>query len=130
MRLLPSDLLPAGTWLRICRGTVVVARDLYATAGGALLSAEGLRPEEAPPWLLEALAAAERPSPPDLRWTGPLPEDWEPGGGLRLRLPVPEERWPFGPAEDHGPGCALREGGTFCDCCGSVASCECHPRGG
>lgn len=54
------------------------------------------------------------------RWTGPRETDLEPGGWKLIR-PVPPERWPFGPPEEHDRCCNLHGGGLFCDCGASAA---------
>jgi len=53
-----------------------------------------------------------------VRWIGPREEDLD-ASGVRLLRPVPPERWPYGPPEDHQDCCGLREGGLFCDCTAS-----------
>ena len=47
-------------------------------------------------------------------WTGPLDGEIDAMG--TLREPLPPERWPYGPPEDHDACCGLHDGGLFCDC--------------
>lgn len=42
----------------------------------------------------------------------------------RGALPIPPERWPYGPPEVHEDSCHLHENGRFCDCAASDASTE------
>lgn len=54
-------------------------------------------------------------------WTGPWDSDWESQQQLRLRAPVPPERWPCGPPAAHEDGCNLfaragEDAGLYCDC--------------
>lgn len=53
-----------------------------------------------------------------MRWAGPRPADLD-ASGSRLLYPVPPERWPYGPPEEHQAGCTLHRGGLFCDCTAS-----------
>lgn len=48
-------------------------------------------------------------------WTGPRDEDLD-ASGIKLRHPVPPERWPYGKPEHHETCCKLHTGGLFCDC--------------
>lgn len=57
-------------------------------------------------------------------WTGPQPEDWDGPGRVRLRAPVPGNRWPYGPPPYHQSCCGLHAGGLFCDCLASAADDE------
>lgn len=54
-------------------------------------------------------------------WTGPRDSDLD-KSGVRLRAPVPPERWPYGLPEAHQECCILHTGGLFCDCLASDAS--------
>lgn len=54
------------------------------------------------------------------RWTGPRETDLD-SDGVTLLRPVPPERWPFGPPEEHDRCCILHEGGLYCDCGASAA---------
>jgi len=54
-------------------------------------------------------------------WFGPLPSDLCDGPGVRLKHPVPAERWPFGSPLLHEGACLLRERGLYCDCRASAA---------
>lgn len=58
------------------------------------------------------------------RWTGPRDSDWSTPARERLRAPVPADRWPYGPPDEHQEGCILHEGGLFCDCAASAADSE------
>lgn len=163
-QLLPAEGAAYHVGVDLSSGPDFCAEGLYEAARAALSREGGLRPEDAPPWLLEAMLAASavagtrvsgthaevlrragvrlrrvEPAEEGLpaewvvegqmgAWTGPRPEEWAEGGGLVLRQPVPAARWPFGPPEEHGPGCGLRSGGLFCDCCQSAAECDCHKR--
>jgi hypothetical protein len=53
-----------------------------------------------------------------LRWTGPRDADLTEGQTLLVH-PVPPERWPYGPPEEHQAGCNLHRDGLFCDCVAS-----------
>lgn len=55
-------------------------------------------------------------------WTGPHRTDCQPGTKDQLLVPVPGERWPYGPPTHHQQACALHHGGLFCDCAASDAS--------
>lgn len=57
----------------------------------------------------------------DLRWTGPRDSDLD-QSMMKLRKPVPPERWPFGPPSFHEDACKLRKNGLFCDCKASDSS--------
>lgn len=57
-------------------------------------------------------------------WTGPRDDDWENGSQMKLKAPVPPERWPYGPPTAHEDICTLHEGGLFCDCAASDGSVE------
>ena len=55
-------------------------------------------------------------------WTGPKPDEIDAAG--RLLLPVPPERWPYGPPSVHESSCMLFDfggEGEFCDCAASCA---------
>jgi hypothetical protein len=58
------------------------------------------------------------------RWSGPREEDWENHHRLRLKQPVPPERWPYGPPDWHQDCCFLHSGGLYCDCEASDSSAE------
>lgn len=58
-----------------------------------------------------------------MRWTGPIAGDMN-GGETALLQPVPGERWPYGPPDEHEDGCHLREGGLYCDCLASSSEDE------
>jgi len=53
----------------------------------------------------------------DRRWTGPREKDVDRFDRWTGDMPIPPERFPFGPPEHHQPGCTLLiVGGRFCDC--------------
>lgn len=58
-----------------------------------------------------------------MKWTGPKEADLD-KSGVKLKAPVPPERWPFGPPEFHEDCCILRKGGLFCDCSASDNSAD------
>lgn len=68
-----------------------------------------------------------RLAPEEIReWTGPLRSDWDSQARVRLKAPVPPERWPYGPPDHHETHCNLHRNkasrnGLFCDCLASVA---------
>lgn len=57
-----------------------------------------------------------------VRWTGPA--EWEIDSRYHwiAPLPIPPERWPYGPPSAHEACCLLHHGGRFCDCAASDAS--------
>lgn len=61
-----------------------------------------------------------------LRWTGPNDEDFLNGKDGSLRAPIPPERWPYGPPEEHEQGCSLHTGGLWCDCKASASDDTSH----
>jgi hypothetical protein len=54
------------------------------------------------------------------RWTGPREDEIDALG--RLYVPVPPERWPYGPPSSHEASCLLYRGSRYCDCAASDAS--------
>lgn len=154
MRLFSSSLLRPGERVLLRQGAVAVSPEEYAPAAALLAGPDGAAAPEAPPWLLEAYVAAAafpgqavadataavlaRWGVPVRRragadgylvlsaegsWTGPRPGDFSHGPEVLLR-PVPAVRWPYGPPSAHDAGCALPDGGTFCDCRASSAAEE------
>lgn len=53
-----------------------------------------------------------------MKWTGPLKSDMD-RARTKLVKPVPPERWPYGPPDEHSDWCFLHEGGLYCDCAAS-----------
>lgn len=54
------------------------------------------------------------------RWTGS--HDDGTGQDIAAReVPLPPERWPYGPPDAHQSCCLLYEGGRYCDCAASAA---------
>jgi hypothetical protein len=58
------------------------------------------------------------------RWTGPHEGELDVAGRWRGALPIPSERWPYGPPEAHEDCCWLHANGRFCDCAASDVSTE------
>ena len=56
------------------------------------------------------------------RWIGPREGEIDNLG--RLLVPVPPERWPYGPSDLHEKDCCLQRGGFWCDCAASDASAD------
>lgn len=52
-------------------------------------------------------------------WTGPREDEIDAAGNLRE--PVPPERWPYGPPDQHEKCCNLHSDGLYCDCAASAA---------
>lgn len=57
------------------------------------------------------------------RWTGPDDGDVQ-ADGQTLKVPVPGDRWPYGPPEAHEDACGLHNEGLFCDCAASDGSVD------
>ena len=56
-------------------------------------------------------------------WIGPLPGDLDYHEIEWMGdMPIPPERWPYGPPDFHEGACGLHAGGRFCDCKASDAS--------
>lgn len=56
-----------------------------------------------------------------IQWTGPKRGDVDPMAPDVLLVPVPGDRWPYGPPVRHQDICLLKSGGLFCDCAASAA---------
>jgi hypothetical protein len=52
-------------------------------------------------------------------WTGPKKKEIDARHQWLGAMPIPPERWPYGPPEAHQPACILHTGGKFCDCTAS-----------
>lgn len=55
-----------------------------------------------------------------MKWVGPLESEIDDLG--RLRVPVPPERWSYGPPLAHEAACSLHRRVLWCDCAASAAS--------
>lgn len=59
-----------------------------------------------------------------MKWAGPKPGDWADKLRTVLAAPVPPERWPWGPPDQHEDPCTLHRGGLFCDCAASDSGAD------
>jgi hypothetical protein len=58
------------------------------------------------------------------RWMGPRDDEVDMAGSWRGSLPIPPDRWPYGPPDIHEDCCYLHRNGRYCDCAASDASTE------